>query len=349
MAPKRPHSEVTVADTAGQKSTKNKEDEGKNSTTTTNIVDQKEEEDSASDYSTSESESDSDKSNDDDDDDEEGDEDEGDIVNVDFDFFDPKESDFHSIKKLLEAMFDEDSPEFNLSELSDIIVNQPEVGTTVKAADEEDDIYAFLSVVNLNAHKDKQVVKQIKHYLLEKIKRHSSAKGSAATANSKKEDLTAFEEIMNGRDQNKGDIGLLINERFVNMPPTIVPPLLKLFFEEVGWAVEDKKPFKFEWYLLISPIYKEVISSNADGDDEKEESTESDTTFYFHAEDELIEPLVNYKFDYKLSRNNRQSEARSIFFESGIKPYRRCFVIHQSKLKPIYEVLKRALGTEDGQ
>jgi hypothetical protein len=34
--------------------------------------------------------------------------------------------------------------------------------------------------------------------------------------------------------------GLIINERLVNCPPQLAPPLVQALFDEVGWAVEDE-------------------------------------------------------------------------------------------------------------
>ncbi|CAJ0755419.1 10877_t:CDS:2, partial [Entrophospora sp. SA101] len=79
------------------------------------------------------------------------------IINVDFDFFDPKDSDFHSIKTLLKQLFSSDSELFELSELTELIVNQPSVGTTVKVDGSDSDPFAFLTVLNINEHKKKLV------------------------------------------------------------------------------------------------------------------------------------------------------------------------------------------------
>jgi protein BCP1 len=46
-----------------------------------------------------------------------------------------------------------DSQLFNLSELADIILSQPLLGSTVKVDGNETDPYAFLTVLNLETHK----------------------------------------------------------------------------------------------------------------------------------------------------------------------------------------------------
>jgi hypothetical protein len=79
-------------------------------------------------------------------------------LDVDFEWFDPQpEYDFHGIKTLLQQLFDVDTHLFELSALTDLILAQPLLGSTVKVGDEETnanatDAYAFLSVINLQEH-----------------------------------------------------------------------------------------------------------------------------------------------------------------------------------------------------
>jgi protein BCP1 len=76
------------------------------------------------------------------------------MVNVDFEWFDPDpEVDFHGLKSLCRQLFDADAELFNLSELVDLILSQPLLGSTVKVDGKETDPYAFLTVLNLRMHK----------------------------------------------------------------------------------------------------------------------------------------------------------------------------------------------------
>lgn len=76
------------------------------------------------------------------------------MVNVDFEWFDPNpEVDFHGLKTLLRQLLDVDNQLFDLSELADLILSQPLLGSTVKVDGNETDPYAFLTVLNLETHK----------------------------------------------------------------------------------------------------------------------------------------------------------------------------------------------------
>ena len=75
-------------------------------------------------------------------------------LKVEFEWFDPQpENDFHGIKTLLRQLFDADAPSFDLSALTDIILAQPLLGSTVKVDGNETDPWAFLTVLNLQEHK----------------------------------------------------------------------------------------------------------------------------------------------------------------------------------------------------
>ena len=76
------------------------------------------------------------------------------MVNVDFEWFDPQPAvDFQGIKLLLRQLFETDAQLFDLSALTDLILSQPLLGSTVKVDGNESDPYAFLTVLNLHEHK----------------------------------------------------------------------------------------------------------------------------------------------------------------------------------------------------
>jgi len=68
----------------------------------------------------------------------------------DFNFFDPAEIDFHSVKRLLRRYLASEVDTFDSSGMSDAIVCQPEVGTTVKVPG-DDDVYSFATVLDIES------------------------------------------------------------------------------------------------------------------------------------------------------------------------------------------------------
>ena len=60
--------------------------------------------------------------------------------------------DYLALKRLAQQLFQGDSEALQLNDLADLVLAQPEVGTTVKCDGKESDPYAFLSVLNLHVH-----------------------------------------------------------------------------------------------------------------------------------------------------------------------------------------------------
>src|SRR5277367_191205 len=74
------------------------------------------------------------------------------LVNCDFEFFDPQKQDFLGIKHLLRQLLDTDADLFDLGILTEMILAQPLVGSTVKTEGHEGDPLSFLTVLNLRVH-----------------------------------------------------------------------------------------------------------------------------------------------------------------------------------------------------
>ena len=75
------------------------------------------------------------------------------LVNCDFEFFDPQKQDFLGINYLLRQLLDSDAELFDLEALTDMILAQPLVGSTVKTEGHEGDPLSFLTAINLRAHR----------------------------------------------------------------------------------------------------------------------------------------------------------------------------------------------------
>lgn len=148
-----------------------------------------------------------------------------DIVNVDFEMFDPQPAhDFHGLKTLLRQLFDVDSTLFDISALTELILSQPLLGTTVKVDGNESDPYAFLTVLNMQEHADKPVIKELANYILSRSK-------PTHPLHAKLEKLLS--------PTAEGHTGLILTERLINVPTEIVPPMYKMLLEEITWAIED--------------------------------------------------------------------------------------------------------------
>lgn len=246
------------------------------------------------------------------------------MLDVDFEFMDPNpEVDFHGIKNLLRQLFDADNQLFDLSELADLILSQPGMGSTVKCDGEESDPYALLTALNVNHHRTKPVILNLTRYILARAK----ASGNAG--------LQQLEQLL--KPDSKAQVALVLNERFINIPPQIIPPMYNLLLEEVDLAVKDKEPYDFTHYLIFSKTYEEV-DSKLDAEDErpsKKGKKSGAETFYFHPEDEVWQKHSAgfSNFEYEQEADEGASDARRAFSEAGIKPMGHMVLVEAKKFK----------------
>jgi protein BCP1 len=258
-----------------------------------------------------------------------------DMLDVDFEFFDPQvKVDFHGIKTLLAQLFDVDNTIFNLSALTDLILSQPLLGSTVKVDGNETDAYAFLSIINLAQHAQNAAIAPLIDYLRRKA---VSTPALAPLAN-----LLSQKPLPN--------IGLIVAEHLVNVPSEVVPPMYTMLLEEIEWAVAEHEPYNFSHYLIFSKAYTEVASKiNAEDETErpKKKSKSKGTAstsgqadlFYFHPEDEVFarSALCTGSFDYTTPVDEGKSDSKRAFQEAGIRPQGHMVLIEASKFKGAVE------------
>ncbi|KAL1305587.1 hypothetical protein AAFC00_007192 [Neodothiora populina] len=245
-----------------------------------------------------------------DNDDESSSDDDEDMLDVDFEWFDPQPAvDFHGLKTLLRQLLDVDNVLFDMSPLSDLILSQPLLGSTVKVDGNETDPFAFLTVLNLHQHKDKPVIQALTRYIASK----------AATVPSLADTLPKLLE-----DDTK-QVGLILTERFINMPSEIITPCYTMLQEEIQWALDEKEPYDFTHYLILSKTYQEVdskLDAEENRPSKKNKKQSAPETFYFHPEDEKLHEfsLGFGNFDYEKATDEGASDAKRAFQEAGIKP-----------------------------
>jgi len=268
-----------------------------------------------------------------------------DMLNVDFEWFDPASIDFHGLKLLLRQLLDADSDLFDLSALADLIISQPTLGSTVKVSDDDTtdtkdtDPYAFLTILNLHAHREKEVVQQLTQYLVQKCSKISTLAG------------------LPGLLQKDGaQVGLVLTERLINMPTEIVPPMYAMLLEEIEWAVKDNEPYNFTHYLIISKVYTE-IASRLDVETEEpaqKKSKKSKTasggmlpeTFFFHPEDEVLQEhaLGFGHYEYTKPWAEGASDAKRAFQEAGIRPLGSMVLVEAAKFQKAVDAVKAYVG-----
>lgn len=133
-------------------------------------------------------------------------------------------------------------------------------------------------------------------------------------------------------------IGLILTERLINVPSEVVPPMYTMLLEEIQWALEEKEPYTFSHYLILSKTYTEVESKTHMEDDrpkKKVKAAAGPETFYFHPEDEVLHrhALCQGGFDYTTKHDDGYSDSKRAFQELGVKPQGHMILIEAAKFQ----------------
>ncbi|KAG7415516.1 protein BCP1 [Fusarium sp. MPI-SDFR-AT-0072] len=263
--------------------------------------------------------------------DEDGSDDEDfDMVDVDFEWFnfDP-EVDFHGTKTLLRQLFDVDANLFNMSALADLVLSQPTIGSTIKVDGKATDAYAMLTILNTVVHQEKEPMNDIIKYLIEKAQSSSP--------------LAPIADVLSSGKH----VGLVFSERLINMPSELAPPLYSMLIDEVEAAVEDKEPYDFTHYLILSKTYQELESKLDVENQKRKKAKEEAGIYYFHMEDEVLQKhaVAHGNFNYT-KEDESAADSKRAFQEMGVKAHGHMILIEANKfpgaVKAVNEYLSAA-------
>ncbi|XP_075986772.1 protein BCCIP homolog [Anticarsia gemmatalis] len=187
-------------------------------------------------------------------------------LQADFEGRNPEDCDFHGIKQLLRQLFLKAN--VDLGALTQIIISQNYVGSVVKQCldgqddddDDEDDgsdgVFGITTIINITKRKNEPCIKQVRALL-------------TSLADDNADDRTkAFVKQILGNDQEH--VGLIINERMINIPAAISLPLFSSLQSELTKAQQKNMPYTFRYLVWISKTYNsddagpEVIFANAE-------------------------------------------------------------------------------------
>lgn len=134
-------------------------------------------------------------------------------------------------------------------------------------------------------------------------------------------------------------VGLILTERLINMPSEVIPPMYTMLLEEIAWAIEDKEPYNFSHYLIVSKNYEEV-ESKLDLEEERPQKKKKRSgikaeQFYFHPEDEVLErhAQCSGSFEYTHQHDEGHSDSKRAFQELGIKSGGSLMLIEAAKFE----------------
>ena len=239
------------------------------------------------------------------------------IENVEFNFSNILEGDYHSLKALLQPIFQFEN--INVGELADLLISQHEdVGTTIRS---DDQIFGLFSYVPLSSN----LAKKNHSAFIDEFYKFLKLKTNKADEINKKKIL----DIIDNKNLN---LGLIISERIINLPEETIPPALGLATKEINECreVEDNydKRFDFDYLILISKFVK-ILGENRKGNKKmkKDEKLLENNEAYYKFEATLFldkaDATIEYKIPYKennmdvLENSNEPQYIKILFIKAN--------------------------------
>nr|CAG4638691.1 EOG090X0C3Y [Cyclestheria hislopi] len=246
-------------------------------------------------------------------------------IQVDFEGRTAEGSDFHGIKNLLQQLFLK--AHIDLSKLVDLIIEQNFIGSVLKQCVDEDDdsgeeqdsideVFGITTIVDLSATQNDSV-NQIRKHLQERTK-------------------GKLEKVFKGTNNH---VGLLINERFINIPPQVSVPLLESLSKELEEANSKGKNYNFTHYVIISKIHTQIGGKGAS------KQSKNEFTLWVNAEEEPMCEIGEILGEYSV-QGETDAAVSGTWDEDDqqFEPKRRILLIRSDQWREIMNAIKEFLS-----
>ena len=127
-----------------------------------------------------------------------------------------------------------------------------------------------------------------------------------------------------------------------------------MLLEEISWALEEKEPYEFSHYLILSKTFTEIESSidqvQEDRPSKKSKGSKmangNSETFYFHPEDEVLRKhaVEHGFFEYTRQDAEGVPDSKRAFQDLGIRPQGLLMLIETSKFEAAVKAIEKFLG-----
>ncbi|XP_034994521.1 BRCA2 and CDKN1A-interacting protein [Zootoca vivipara] len=259
-------------------------------------------------------------------------------VNIEFEAHSISDNDKNGIKKLLQQLFLK-AP-VSTADLTDILIQQNHIGSVIKQAelleesddddeDDPDEVFGFISLLNLTERKGTECAEQIKELVLSQCEKNC--------------EQSMVEQLDKLLSDTTKPVGFLLSERFINVPPQIALPMHQQLQKELIEAQKTNKPCgKCYFYLLISKTFtnkKSNVRKKGSSNHQKEE------LMFSNAEEEFFYEKSLLKFSYSVEEESDSClGGRWSFEDVPMKPLRTVMVIPADRMNGIMDKLKEYLS-----
>lgn len=188
--------------------------------------------------------------------------------------------------------------------------------------DDSETIYGVTSAIDISRTRASGCIEDIRKNLLSKCEQYSEEAAKKA-----------FKKIL---DEDKNQVALIINERFINIPAQISVPLLENLHSEIQAAAVKKEKFRFSFYVMIIKFSRKKENGN---------TLNPLDDIYSNGEEEVLNEYADAGFEYSV-----EHETDSAFSgnwskkDSALVPYRKVVAFHASKLPVIINAIKKLLS-----
>lgn len=268
-------------------------------------------------------------------------------IQVDLEARTPLEKDFHGIKQLLGRLFL--MMHVDASELTDIVIAQENLGSTIKVAGDEEDeptdaepqsnksqdeeedeeVYGISSLVNMKQHCEKSSIQQLHKAVLSKCKANAP------------DQVAQFQKIFDTKN-----VGFLINERFINIPPQFAVPLHRSLCKEVKEHNKVQKT-TLDYLLLISKTlqHTEHPEKTDDSGASKAKRAKVSEVEYTNVEEELFHVASECSFSYSVTEATGLAIGGSWDVGSQLaKPLRTVMLVPANRWEGIVESVEELIN-----
>ncbi|XP_014203369.1 protein BCCIP homolog [Copidosoma floridanum] len=260
-------------------------------------------------------------------------------IQVEFEGRNPQDPDFHRIKNFLQQLFLK--AHLDLGGLADLIISQNYVGSVVTQADDDDEnsddeestgqeVFGITTVLNISERQNVPCIKQLRDLLRDHAEEHATDATN-----------TMIKSVL---ENDSAPLGLLINERFINIPAQISVPLLENLLSEVKRAAQKKMPFDFSYYILICKLKKAKEENRKKGKDKRNNDEEYDVIWSNPEEEIFAEDAVcSFEFSVETESDNGLTGTWTED-DDELVSYRRVLLFEASKLPEIIRKVKSKIG-----
>ncbi|KAL9657097.1 hypothetical protein ABK040_002723 [Willaertia magna] len=183
------------------------------------------------------------------------------------------------------------------------------------------DMYGVISLLDMKEFKKKQSIKQIKSYILQKC--------------IDKEKYNQINEIF-----DSSRVGLIVNERVINLPIEVGGMLHINLFEEIQREQDENNHPAFDYFLILTKVYH--VKNDLAGVVKKVK----DEIIFYKPEEEFYLERAHLSFDFPIKSEYTEDSSSLTLSDENTFQKGVCMLVKSKKMKHVLKKIKKELVPE---